>query len=171
CMKGTRQELLQDLCEWGLNSKNTLAWIYGIAGTGKSAVAVTLAERFRSMQHQITLALTFHCVKGQETSNLSLLVPTICFQLANVCPGYKKALINLFNKDQSLIGSGIPLREQFKLLLNASLFQGLRKKKIAIIIDGLDEWGTESDQKALVRRMASLTCQVQQLRIIITSRP
>ncbi|THU98804.1 hypothetical protein K435DRAFT_795388 [Dendrothele bispora CBS 962.96] len=171
CMKGTRQQLLQDLCEWALNSQNTLAWIYGVAGTGKSAVAVTLAEKFRGMQDQITIALTFHCVKGQETSNPSLLVPTICYQLANVCPGYKEALIDLFNKDQSLIGSGIPLHEQFNLLSNVSLFQEFREKKIAIIIDGLDEWGKESDQKALVQGMADLTCQVQQLLIIITSRP
>ncbi|THU96714.1 hypothetical protein K435DRAFT_858277 [Dendrothele bispora CBS 962.96] len=99
CMEGTRQQLLQDLCEWALNSQNTLAWIYGIAGTGKSAVAVTLAEKFRSMQDQITLALTFHCVKGQETSNLSLLVPTICYQLAAVCPGYKEALIDLSSQN------------------------------------------------------------------------
>ncbi|THU76060.1 hypothetical protein K435DRAFT_574731, partial [Dendrothele bispora CBS 962.96] len=139
CLEGTRQMLLQDLCEWALDSQNNLAWIYGVAGTGKSAVAVTLAGRFRSMQNQITLALTFHCVKGQETSNLSLLVPTICYQLAKVCPGYKEALINLFNEDQSLIGSGIPLHEQFNLLLNVSLFQELREQKIAIIIDGLDE--------------------------------
>ncbi|THU98816.1 hypothetical protein K435DRAFT_795399 [Dendrothele bispora CBS 962.96] len=171
CMKGTRQQLLQDLCEWALKSQNNLAWIYGVAGTGKSAVAVTLAEKFRGMQDQITLALTFHCVKGQETSNLSMLVPTICYQLASVCPGYKEALIDLFNKDQSLIGSGIPLHEQFNLFLNVSLFQKLGEKKIGIIIDGLDEWGTESDQKAFVQGMADLTCQVHQLLIVITSRP
>ncbi|THU89049.1 hypothetical protein K435DRAFT_803044 [Dendrothele bispora CBS 962.96] len=73
CLEGTRQNLLKDVCDWAINPQNTFAWICGIAGTGKSAVAVTLAQKFRNMQDKVTLALTFHCVKGQETSNISLI--------------------------------------------------------------------------------------------------
>ncbi|THU75778.1 hypothetical protein K435DRAFT_706452, partial [Dendrothele bispora CBS 962.96] len=139
CLKGTRLDLLEDVCDWAINSENTFAWICGIAGTGKSAVAVTLAQRFRRMQNLVTLALTFHCVKGQETSNISLLVPTMCYQLAKVCPGYKRSLISVFKEDQSLNGSGLPLNEQIQQFLDASLFQPLPNKKVIAIIDGLDE--------------------------------
>ncbi|THU94423.1 WD40 repeat-like protein, partial [Dendrothele bispora CBS 962.96] len=171
CMVGTRQKLLKDVCDWAFESQSNFAWICGIAGTGKSAVAVTLADRFRSMQNEVTLALTFHCVKGQETSNLSLLVPTMCYQLAKIYSGYQKALVDVFNKDQSLNGSGLPVHEQIKIFWDASLFKEVSNKKVIIIIDGLDEWGTESDQEILIKGITSLISQVQGLVIIITSRP
>ncbi|THU76869.1 hypothetical protein K435DRAFT_125412 [Dendrothele bispora CBS 962.96] len=174
CLEGTRQNLLDDICDWAIDPQNTFAWICGTVGTGKSAVAVTLAQRFRYMQNQIwdldiQLALTFHCAKGQETSNSSLLVPTMCYQLAKVYPKYKTALINMFKKDLSLSGSRLPLTEQIQLFLDASLFQPLPDGKVIIIIDGLDEWGTESDQKVLIEGITHLIGEVQSLVIIITS--
>ncbi|KAK7456400.1 hypothetical protein VKT23_010648 [Stygiomarasmius scandens] len=49
CEKGTRLQLLDDLCDWIIKADTGTAWISGIAGTGKSAVAVTLASRIRDM--------------------------------------------------------------------------------------------------------------------------
>ncbi|KAK7440654.1 hypothetical protein VKT23_017003 [Stygiomarasmius scandens] len=77
CLDGTRIQLLQDLKDWATNAESSLAWVFGIAGTGKSAVAVSFAAQIRATaSDQIALALTFHCVRTEETSNISSLVPT-----------------------------------------------------------------------------------------------
>ncbi|THU86818.1 hypothetical protein K435DRAFT_564979, partial [Dendrothele bispora CBS 962.96] len=103
CMEGTREQLLQDLEKWTTSNEQNVAWISGIAGTGKSAVAVSLASRVReNLEGSVSLALTFHCVKGEETSKLSLLVPTICYYLAQICPAYGEILLDIFNRDPSL---------------------------------------------------------------------
>jgi len=44
-LPGTRLQLFQDLERWATSSENKIAWIFGIAGTGKSAVAVSLASK------------------------------------------------------------------------------------------------------------------------------
>ncbi|KAK7440648.1 hypothetical protein VKT23_016997 [Stygiomarasmius scandens] len=74
CLDGTRIQLLQDLRDWAIHAESSLAWVSGIAGTGKSAVAVSFAAQIRATaSDQIALALTFHCVRTEETSNISSL--------------------------------------------------------------------------------------------------
>ncbi|KAF5337524.1 hypothetical protein D9758_016990 [Tetrapyrgos nigripes] len=99
CLPGTRVEVLQDLCNWIIEDTTSIAWIYGIAGTGKSAIAVSLASKIRDMEEEITLTLTFHCVKGQETSDVSNLVPTICYHLALVVTEYGQKISHIFKQE------------------------------------------------------------------------
>ncbi|KAK7451215.1 hypothetical protein VKT23_012551 [Stygiomarasmius scandens] len=74
CLDGTRIQLLQDLKDWVTDAESSLAWAFGIAGTGKSAIAVSFAAQIRATaSDQIALALTFHCVRTEETSNISSL--------------------------------------------------------------------------------------------------
>ncbi|KIK51309.1 hypothetical protein GYMLUDRAFT_50615 [Collybiopsis luxurians FD-317 M1] len=75
CMEGTRITVLNELCEWVLKPDSRMAWIHGLAGSGKSAIAVTLAEKLRKLKNKVSLAVTFHCIKGQGTSDTSILVP------------------------------------------------------------------------------------------------
>ncbi|THU91717.1 WD40 repeat-like protein, partial [Dendrothele bispora CBS 962.96] len=171
CLKGTWVQLLQDLEKWAVSSKDGIAWVFGIAGTGKSAVAVSLATRLRTcLDDNISLALTFHCVKGQETSRPSLLVPTICYQLAKTCPKYGEFLLELFEKHASLNSPDSPLSEQLNKFLNPTVFKNSTNKRIIIIIDGLDEWGTRAERETLLKGLINFCNQVT-LKVVITSRP
>ncbi|KAF5335257.1 hypothetical protein D9758_017379 [Tetrapyrgos nigripes] len=144
CLEGTRVQLLKDLCNWVVKPESKLAWVFGIAGTGKSAIAVSLAQRFRAMNDDLKLALTFHCVKGQETSKVSSLVPTICYHLA---------------------------KQQIETLLDRTLFYSQSNLKVVIIIDGLDEWGSSNEWKILSESLIALSFQFNWFRVVITSRP
>ncbi|KAF5366506.1 hypothetical protein D9757_012183 [Collybiopsis confluens] len=173
CAEGTRLQLLDDITQWVLKQDNHyVAWIYGLAGSGKSAVAVSLAERLREMSNQVTLALTFHCVKGQETSNTFQLVPTICYYLAQCVPQYAKALVNVFEKDASLHAGSIPIKEQLSHFLKPlyKINQGQNAASTIIIIDGLDEWGTPDDQSILLENLYSHLQKIGRIYIIVTSR-
>ncbi|KAF5345603.1 hypothetical protein D9757_014774 [Collybiopsis confluens] len=173
CAEGTRLQLLDDITQWVLKPDNHhVAWIYGLAGSGKSAVAVSLAERLREMDGQVTLALTFHCVKGQETSNTFQLVPTICYYLAQCVPQYAKALVDVFEKDASLHAGSIPIKEQLSRFLKP-LYKIDRAQNAAstiIIIDGLDEWGTPEDQSIFLENLYSHLQKIGRIYIVITSR-
>ncbi|KAF5366475.1 hypothetical protein D9757_013598 [Collybiopsis confluens] len=149
-----------------------VAWIYGLAGSGKSAVAVSLAERLRKMDSQVTLALTFHCVKGQETSNTFQLVPTICYHLAQCVPQYAKALVDIFEKDASLHAGSIPIREQLSRFLQPlyKMDQNQYATSTYIIIDGLDEWGKPADQYIFLENLQSHLQKIGRIYIVVTSR-
>ncbi|KAF5371528.1 hypothetical protein D9757_010362 [Collybiopsis confluens] len=173
CAEGTRLQLLDDICQWVLQPDNHyVAWIHGLAGSGKSAVAVSLAERFRKMDGRVNLALTFHCVKGQETSNTFQLVPTICYHLAQCVPQYAKALVDIFEKDASLHAGSIPIREQLSCFLEPlySINQKQHATSTIIIIDGLDEWGKPADQYIFLENLQSHLQKIGGIYIVITSR-
>ncbi|KAF5350766.1 hypothetical protein D9758_010327 [Tetrapyrgos nigripes] len=171
CMEGTRIQVLNDLCEWVVNPDSKIAWVFGIAGTGKSAIAVSVAERFREINDKLKLALTFHCVKGQETSSTSLLAPTMCYHLAKVFGGYGRSLAQKFEQEPSLNAAGLPLKHQFAAFLNPVLLPAETDRHVAIIIDGLDEWGGQEQQDILIELLIALSLQLKWLRIVITSRP
>ncbi|KAF5366324.1 hypothetical protein D9757_012929 [Collybiopsis confluens] len=174
CAEGTRLQLLDDICQWILQPDNQyVAWIYGLAGSGKSAVAVSLAERLRNMDNQVTLALTFHCVKGQETSNTFQLVPTICYHLAQCNPEYANALVDMFEKDASLHAGSIPIREQLSRFLQPlyKMDQTQYAASTIVIIDGLDEWGKPADQYTFLKNLQSYLQTIGKIYIVVTSRP
>ncbi|KIK62829.1 hypothetical protein GYMLUDRAFT_164023, partial [Collybiopsis luxurians FD-317 M1] len=169
CMEGTRVVILNDLCQWTLKPGSSMAWIHGLAGSGKSAIAVKLAEKLREMNDQVILALTFHCVKGQETSDTSILVPTIGYHLAKIYPEYAKALLDVLEKDVSLHVDSVPLREQLSILCKP-LYTISALKPTIIIIDGLDEWGKPRDQYTLLDHLQFHLLKIQWLRVVVTSR-
>ncbi|KAF5332891.1 hypothetical protein D9758_017887 [Tetrapyrgos nigripes] len=176
CLEGTRVKILNDLCNWVIDANTTIAWIYGIAGTGKSAIAVSLARKIRKIdtKKEVKLALTFHCVKGQETSHICNLVPTLSYHLAQVFPEYGKGLLESLNRDPSLDGTSLSLSEQLELFLDLPVLEKLiiksSEKVVIIIIDGLDEWGTGLNRRELLRHLKTLN-QFAWLKIIVTSRP
>ncbi|KAF5372171.1 hypothetical protein D9758_004994 [Tetrapyrgos nigripes] len=138
CMNGTRVQLLKDLSDWVLQPDSRVA------------IAVSLAEQLRKMNDQVILALTFHCVKGQDTSKESPLK---------------------FKDDTSLNANGLPLQEQFNAFLDVSLLNFSTGRKVVIIIDGLDEWETSIQWKILSQSLVATSLQVPWLRVIITSCP
>ncbi|KIK56537.1 hypothetical protein GYMLUDRAFT_174248 [Collybiopsis luxurians FD-317 M1] len=146
CMEETRIDIQKDLCRWVLKSSSQMAWIHGLAGSGKSAIA------------------------GLETSNTALLVPTISYHLAKIHQEYAAALLKIFEEDISLHAQSIPLQEQLAILLKP-LYVIRAAKPTIIIIDGLDEWGKPTEQYGLLEHLQSHLGKIQWLQIVVTSRP
>jgi hypothetical protein len=83
CLEGTREQLISDIFTWFNNpdpSGKHVFWLNGLAGTGKSAVARTVADH---AQEQGRLAATFFFSRSLVVTRApSAIIPTIVYQLA-----------------------------------------------------------------------------------------
>ncbi|KAE9401727.1 WD40 repeat-like protein, partial [Gymnopus androsaceus JB14] len=174
CLKGTRVEFLNNVILSMLS--NSIVLIHGRAGTGKSSIAGSLAQILDKKQHpgltDLEMAMSFYCIRESRDKDVSVLVPTLVYHLACAFPAFEEKLAS-----DSKLNIGGDLSTQFNNLLLEPL-QALKEeqktsiaKKIAIIIDGLDEWGYEDDRKLFLTELQNLCREHEWMRFVITSRP
>jgi len=111
CTQGTRTETLDTIYRWfdgyiwetgetlstKWNPEGRIFWLDGVAGTGKSTIAQTVADHF-SQTHE--LGASFFCSRDDgECSNINLVFPTIAYQLSLRSPSFQKHLSEAIHKD------------------------------------------------------------------------
>src|SRR6188768_162944 len=96
CTRGTRKRLLNDIVAWAEGtSSETIYWLFGLAGSGKSTIASTIARRFElvAADEPIVLGGNFMCSRlFKETRSATRIVRTIVYQLALKCKPFADAL-------------------------------------------------------------------------------
>ncbi|KEP48107.1 vegetative incompatibility protein HET-E-1 [Rhizoctonia solani 123E] len=114
CTKNTRVGVLAELIAWSDDSRAPIIfWMNGIAGTGITTIAYTLAEELEARGQ---LAASFFCTRSApECSDPGRIVPTIAYQLARQSTPFQLALSTILGRDPN-IGS-LNVSAQFKLLL------------------------------------------------------
>jgi hypothetical protein len=173
CLPNTRTELLNEIITWANNKDGkSIFWLSGMAGTGKSTIARTVAQSFASRGQ---LGASFFFKKGEgERGNASRFFTTIATDLVahepGVVPGIRKAL------DEDSTISHKALKDQFeKLILQPLLdIKQARSQALArvVVIDALDECEREEDIRAILQLLArTKDIQPVPLRIVVTSRP
>ncbi|KAJ6176749.1 hypothetical protein N7485_003663 [Penicillium canescens] len=170
CLEDTRVELRSQISKWAESSDSKcMFWLNGMAGTGKSTIARTVAQTFRENQQ---LGATFFFKKGEaDRGDAKHLIPTITKQLVTrhqqLAPGVLKAIEN----DPDI--SAKALREQFDKLILEPL-QSLNSSKSSttmIVIDALDEC-EERDIPVILDLLPQLQkSKVLRVRVFLTSRP
>jgi len=105
----------------------------GLAGTGKSTIAQTVAEHVFA---DGLLRASFFCSQDfEDRSNLHLIFPTIAFQLAQKYPNFRSHLVSLLQSNPDVVDE--PLYGQMERLI----VKPLQSTSIptVILIDALDE--------------------------------
>ena len=93
--------------------KPPIFWLNGLAGTGKSTIAQTFAERTFANGR---LGASFFCSRGfEDRSNLQFIFPTLAFQLAQKYPGFRSSLIPLLRSNPDVVHES--LQEQMRKFL------------------------------------------------------
>jgi hypothetical protein len=89
---------LDDITTWA-NDRSPASprvfWLTGQAGSGKTTIAYTIAQRFSDVDanHHTVLGANFRCSRQfQETQVQTRILPTIAYQLARKCKSYANAL-------------------------------------------------------------------------------
>ena len=165
-MKGTRGAVLNAIELWARDfDKSPVYWLNGLAGTGKSTIAKTIAERlFADSQ----LGASFFCSRDFDNRrNLQLIFPTLATQLARKYPNFRSILILLIESDPEIAYE--PLYNQMKKLI----VQPLNESNIStvIVIDALDECDDEESASAILSVLGRLVPEIPKVKFFLTGRP
>ncbi|KAF5984577.1 vegetative incompatibility protein het-E-1 [Fusarium bulbicola] len=173
CLKDTRTDLIKHIQEWAESNDNKKCgfWLNGLAGTGKSTIARTIARIF---YNQGRLGGSFFFSKGGgEISKASKLATTLAGQLAAAMSEPRRYICEAIGNREDIIQQSF--RDQWKQLIIDPLSRisaHSAESPILLVIDALDECDDENDIRSIIRILASASgLNNLKLRILITSRP
>ncbi|RPA77251.1 hypothetical protein BJ508DRAFT_330350 [Ascobolus immersus RN42] len=174
CLEGTREVILKDIWDWSQTADpgKSVYWLAGMAGTGKSTIALTAATEFKN---QGRLGASFFFSRQHaELGNSSRFVATVCVMLLLGFPEVAMVLKTVFENDPQICSRGF--REQWRQLVVLPLQQlyaiGPLKSPIIIVIDALDECEDEQGVKYILEALSQITSVGEfGLRVLLTSRP
>jgi len=166
CLKGTRESVLKEIECWTEDfERSPIFWLNGLAGTGKTTIAQTIAERVFADGR---LGASFFCSRNSaDRSNLEFIFPTLAFQLALKYPDFRASLIPLLQSNPDIVHDS--LRDQMQYLL----VEPLQSADVltVIIIDALDECEDEDPVSAILLVLGQLVSEIPGVKFFITSRP
>ncbi|KAJ7677964.1 hypothetical protein DFH06DRAFT_563568 [Mycena polygramma] len=170
CHPETRTEMLEDLYEWSsqTNSNNSILWLHGPAGAGKSAIAQSFCQR---LETEGRLGAGFFFKRGSPSRGSgNKLFPTIAYQLAIRLPDFKRAISQTVEDDPSLIDRALPI--QLQRLILEPYQSSIWNSTLVVVIDGLDECEAKNIQQEILLSLGSaLREQPLPFRVLLTSRP
>ncbi|KAF2177552.1 vegetative incompatibility protein HET-E-1 [Zopfia rhizophila CBS 207.26] len=173
CLTNTRTELLHHIREWAKDKNSKpIFWLSGMAGTGKSTIARTVAQSFAD---QGQLGASFFFKRGEgERGNATRFFTTIATDLVARVPGLISGIMKALDADPAI--SERVLKDQFERLILYPLSEirqaPLQALMRIIVIDALDECEREQDIRAILQLLArTKDIKLVSLRVLVTSRP
>ena len=174
CLPGTRETFLEEICDTLNNFDENapqVCLLTGVAGSGKSAVAHTIARLY---DEQKRLGSSY-CFASTDVANRNPknLFTTIARDLSDHDPQYKSALWQGVKDDRALRTSQSPMEQLERLIIEPSQhIHGIGP--LVVVIDALDESGNPASRRHLLRAISekiSKNALPANLRFLITARP
>ncbi|KAJ6614232.1 acyl transferase/acyl hydrolase/lysophospholipase, partial [Mycena sp. CBHHK59/15] len=169
CLAHTRVDILAKLYAWA-NDKGTQSvfWLNGMAGTGKSTITQSFAEMLANGH---LLGASFFCLRAAEScSTVECILPTVAYNLAQSSQLYRKALVQSLDKERGRSYRSWTLENQFqRLIVQPSHVLLSSPRSLIVVVDALDECSDPSVIRnflAVILRRSHLN-----LKFFITSRP
>jgi hypothetical protein len=166
CLPGTREIILRDIMSWAKNPRDqTVFWLNGLAGTGKSTIAQSFSD---TVAGDGFLGASFFCSRDYlDRRELKNIFPTLAYQLACRYPHFRNRIIRIIKKDPTMAHTS--LLSQFENLL-ANPLSG-ENISCTIIIDALDECIDDQPASAILSVLGRFAKQLPLVRFFITGRP
>jgi hypothetical protein len=164
--------MIQFISDWALDptGAQNILWLHGLAGSGKSTLSTTIANRFRETGH--LGAFIFFDRDIAERSDPTTVIRTLAYQLGSFHTRAGLAISAALETFPSIRLS--PLRIQFQQLLVDPLSpEGVldANAPIVIVLDALDECGCPKKRAALLEILADQFVRLPSaIRVVITSR-
>ena len=145
--------------------KPTIYWLNGLAGTGKTTIAQTTAERAFADGR---LGASFFCSRDfEDRRNLRSIFPTLAVQLSRRYPEFRSAFVKLIRWNPDIIHE--PLYNQMEKLIVDLLAESTIST--VIVIDALDECEDEEPASAILSVIGQFVAEVPNVKFFITGRP
>ncbi|KIM99276.1 hypothetical protein OIDMADRAFT_201896 [Oidiodendron maius Zn] len=172
CLPDTRVDLLQDIYNWADRRDGAaIFWLNGLAGTGKSTIARTVARHYFDKK---CLGASFFFSRGSgDVSHASKFATSIAVQLATSIPALYQyindaVMENRHNASQSL-------RDQWhELVLRplAKLDNNSCQPLYVVVVDALDECDDENNIRIILHLLSEVRLLERvRIRLLLTSRP
>src|SRR4051794_20529423 len=172
CMRGTRRGIIQEIIDW-VNVPDSvdvprLCWLSGLAGTGKSAIAHTVARIFDGLWR---LGSSFFFDASIQQRRIDRLFSSISVDLADLDGEWKRSLWEIVKGRKALRTTSSVSRQFTSFILDpAKVLKTIGP--IVIVIDALDESGDEASREELLQIISSsLSALPLNFRVLVTSRP
>ncbi|KAF9784388.1 hypothetical protein BJ322DRAFT_1007178 [Thelephora terrestris] len=170
CLKGTRVDALDEIELWARDfNKSPVYWLNGLAGTGKTTMAQTIAERLFADGR---LGASFFCSRNyhsDDRSNPSLIFPTLAVQLARKYPQFRTPFVRLARSNPQVS------LETLSNQMDKLIVQPLNESGIStvIVIDALDECGRVDGEStsAILFVLGQFVSEVPKVKFFVTGRP
>ena len=174
CLAGTRTELLNDIEQW-IHSEGEcerILWLAGPAGTGKSSVANSVAQKMDSLGR---LAASFRFDRGQAERTPGMLIGNLCRQMARFHNSIKGSMLAAVERYGP--GGSMPCASQAAKLFVDPILDANIVGPILIVIDAIDESGKDdpfaggTSRKDLVTTIVTEFIRLPScVKVLITSR-
>ncbi|PCD20318.1 hypothetical protein AU210_016185 [Fusarium oxysporum f. sp. radicis-cucumerinum] len=132
CLPNTREELLKEIDSWIDDPKSkTIFWLNGMAGTGKSTISRTVAQR---RYQRGDLGASFFFKRGEtDRGSLAKFVTTVARRLAWSTPGVASFIKSAADADPAIADKAV--REQFEKLVRKPLSKCERDANIKLLLE------------------------------------
>jgi hypothetical protein len=146
-------------------------WLSGLAGTGKSTIAQTVAAQYNTKGR---LAASFFFSRaGGDISHAGKFITSIASQIASSIPGLKCKICDAIAKNSNIASLALDDQWQELVLVPLSTLEDQDcQQSYVIVIDALDECDSQNDVQKILQRLAEVqSLQNIRVRVILTSRP
>jgi hypothetical protein len=171
CLPKTRLDVIKSITEWIADDhrdQKRVLWLHGLAGSGKSTLASTIVEMMQGLQH---LGGFFLCNRYKAERNAGTIIRTLAYQLALFDAGIGAEVSRIVECNPN-IAEMLP-DFQFTNLLSATALNTVQWSggPVVLVIDALDECGSEMDRKILLQVLSrGFSVLPPFIRIMVTSR-
>ena len=166
CLKGTRGPVLDAIELWAMDfNRSPVYWLNEVAGTGKSTIAKTIAERLFADGR---LGASFFCSRDfKDRRNLRSIFPTLAIQLARKYLEFRSFLVPLIQLDPAIAEESL-YSQMEKLIVQPLSDTGI---STVIIIDALDECEDEEPASTILSVLGRLAPEILRVTFFLTGRP
>jgi hypothetical protein len=159
-------EILQCIRDWALNDSGgkPIFWLRDIAGSGKSTVAMTVAQELKELN--CLGGRFFFSINDKRLSGTKEFCSAIARDLYTFFPDIRSTVVSVAANDPA-----IPTRS-FEEQFQALVIQPLRSitQRVVLVIDAIDECNKQQ-RKDLLEALVSNILLIPSLRVFFTSRP
>jgi hypothetical protein len=172
CLPNTRIQLLEEIYKWADGKNEQLIfWLNGLAGTGKSTIARTVARRFFDQKR---LGASFFFSRGGgDVSHADKFATSIAVQLARSIPELHQHVVNAIRERSDITSRS--LHDQWNELVLRPLSKLNYKAgspSCILIVDALDECANDSNIRIILHLLSQVRLVSNfRLQIFLTSRP
>jgi gluconate kinase len=172
CLEGTRVELLNSIRQWMSDpTGKQVYWLTGVAGTGKTTVAQSVADMAEKLGILGATFLFSHL--SEDRRDYRRVIPTLAYQLARD-PRLRPGVVAAVNADKAIAMTSTSIQARHLLFNVLQKLSSTAPSCMLIVLDALDECNKDAQKMHggnLVPILVAGLKNTPFVKVFLTSRP